>query len=52
MNHQRRVYAVYNTVETDSGGALDCILHAIERAMDESISREKGANQNDKTEKH
>ena len=49
MSYQREICAVYNTVAIDFVGALDSILHAIEIAMDdESISKEKGAIQNDK----
>ena len=52
MSRKRRIYAVYNTVE-DAIGALDCILHTIKIVLEEkSISKEKGANHNDKTSEH
>jgi len=50
MSRRREIQAVYKTVNSDTAGALDCILQAIEIAME--ISKEKGANYNDKTNKH
>jgi len=53
MSGKRRIDAVYSTVEVDAFGALDCILHTINIVMEEKfISKEKGANHNDKTNEH
>jgi len=52
MSRQREICAVQNTVGTDAIGALDCILHAIEIAMADAISKEKGAIYNEKADKH
>ena len=52
MNRQRDIYAVHSTVGVDAIGALDCILHAIEIAMKDVISKEKGAICNEKPHEH
>ena len=51
MRTKREISAIFEQMQSDSSGALDCVLHVIEMLMRETVSEERGTRNNESSTK-